>query len=150
MAQSHESLLAAKRRYREANRERLNAIQAEYYRTHAEERKAYARQYLQDHKEAARLKCKAWKSRNPEYMKKYLHDYYQRNKAKFNAYALNAYYAGKRTEINARVRKKAVDNLTDWYVRDLLKMPDAPKGLIEVKRIQMKIRRLLRNEQAKH
>ena len=150
MAQSHESLLAAKRRYREANRERLNAIQAEYYQAHKADRQEYARQYLQDHKEASRAKCKAWKARNPEYMKKYMHDYFQRNKAKFNAYASKAYYAGKRTAINARTKKKAIDQLKDWYIRDLLKLPGAPIELVEVKREQMKIRRLIRNEQAKH
>jgi len=147
MAQSHESLLAAKRRYREANRDRLNAIQSEYYQAHKAERQEYARQYLQDHKEAGRAKCKAWKARNTEYMKKYLHDYFQRNKAKFNAYALKAYYAGKRTAINARAKKKAVEQLRDWYIRDLMKFPGAPIELVEVKREQMKLKRRIKQWQ---
>lgn len=74
--------------------------------------------------------------------------YYTRNRAKCNAAARNWQEANpqKHAEATAKSNARARDLLTDGYVANKLKMnlKDVPPSLLELKRIQLQIKRHLR------
>lgn len=134
-----------KRKYRLANRERLNAVHREYYaknrlriseetridriknparykararRTYLkcrERNSRYAAQYRKTHKDHAREACKEWRKNNPEKLKKW--------------------------------KKNQIEKLSPCYVRKMiygetnLKAVDIPESLVLLKTEHLKLRR---------
>lgn len=84
---------------------------------------------------SARRKALGWKCyTSPEKKKEFRKRYYEKNREDAINYAKEA-------------RSKAISSLSDAYVSEVLGIPtkEAPPDLIEVKRIQLQIKRYLKN-----
>jgi hypothetical protein len=118
----------------------------------------YARKWYHSHKkpktDARKEYEKKWRDANRDYIRAYCRAYQKEHRLE-----LYERLKIRRREDPATHRHRALIQqrrarkiLTDSYVRLTLKMDKktAPKVLVEAKRELIKIRRLLRNEQAKH
>jgi hypothetical protein len=133
----HEKHIARAARYREKHRSEINARARQNYKDNPP-----TGERLQRKKDAE----KAWTKRNREWLNEYKRIYESLNRDRINAQRRALYWANDKKRISTRrASNKAVKELKDHYVRYLLKMENAPKELIEVKRELIKLRRLLKN-----
>ena len=119
------------RKKREANPEKYRRLglvsQQRYYETHKEEVLERLRKKREEDPEKARVTGAAWRKNNPEKFKEAQRARYAANPEKFRAAA-----------------RKASAKLTDSYVANNLVLPvaECPPELIEMKREQLKLKRL--------
>ena len=104
------------KRYREKHKERAKT----YYQAHREERKIYKKKYREDNREEIKI-----------YSKKYVED----NRERLKNY-----------------RKRRVESMSDSYIRAKLaantiaKPKDFPQALVNSKRAELKLKRLIREK----
>ena len=106
-------------------------------------RKAYCKAYY----EANKYKVKAYRESNKDNKKAYDKAYYEANK-----YKVKAYRESNKDNIkasNKAYKKVNKDNLTNQYVAHAMRLPiaDIPPELIELKRAQLKLHRLIKKKQ---
>lgn len=97
-----------------------------------------ARKKYWDNPKKANEYNKKWREKNKDkkqaIYKKSRRKYYLKNKIKILA------YSGKR-------QKKELKELPDYYIKARLKLPDAPSELIEAKKLQLKLKRIIRGRE---
>lgn len=98
--------------------------------------------------ESRREKHRDWRERNRDYVREYsrvsARKAYARNPAKFRAAAKN--YRASNLESCLEANRAYTKNLSDGYVASALRLPvsQVPGPLIEAKRVQLQIHRLLK------
>jgi hypothetical protein len=128
----------------ESRRSSCKECRNKYLKENAELIKIRKRKYREKNKDKERSDNKAW---------------YEKNKAKAQKYGREKYREktsteGGRAEYNAKSKgkyKRQSENLTDGYVRQVihrrstLKHGEIPAELVELKRVQLQIYRLIRD-----
>jgi hypothetical protein len=148
------------KKYRLKNKDRLNQKQKEYYCAnieksrkqglaryykHRDVRMAYMKKYREKNKDKLNADARADYYANYDHYRAKWKEYYKHNKEFINN--LGKKWREKNIEKLIARDKKRREELTDSYVRSQLTKRskikiDIPKELIEVKRLQIKIRRL--------
>ena len=123
-AENPERLKAYLAKYRAENPEKVKAQYVEYRSKNLERLKVYRAKYLAESMEKVRVQQAKYRSKNRERLRVYLAKYRAENPEKIKAWT-----------------DKPIVNLTDPYVRSLVKLPNPPQELIELKRIQLRIHR---------
>lgn len=110
-----------------------------HYLANREEKLALNRQWRIEHPERVRLLSKKWRKEHPEYRREVKRRYY-------------GAHPEKKREAVKRSHRRTRANLSDGYVRSVLtegsalRAADIPNELVELKRCQLKIHRLLRGQ----
>ena len=135
-----------------------------------ENRKIYDRQYRQNNKEKILQRMRDFRKNHPDKIKQYQEKYRKNNKKKIADYARqfkkdnpqkirdrNENYKKNHNDKillhNREYRKKVVENLTDGYICDLLKVSVKDimsLELIQAKRQQIKLIRTIKNQKNEH
>jgi hypothetical protein len=160
---SEETLLKAKL-YREKNKEAIAKKDMERYKNMTPEQKARRketdRKYRLANLEKKKIQEKAWRDANIDHVLARDKAYRERNKKKINA--RNKQWGIKNKEYKNQKRKEyegeQSKNLTDYHIvhkvlnskkygfQHRRKVDEIPSGLIEAKRLQLLIKRGLKNE----
>lgn len=146
--------LAYAKEYREANKDKIDAYQANYRAENAEQRREYSRQYNQDHKDEIKIKRKAYREANVEKFRERDRQYAETHKEqiakhykewrKANAERLaeynKRYRAENADEISRKRKIKDRENrkkITQYYLNKratdpLFKLSTQVRGLIRI------------------
>jgi len=161
---NHEYTKQKNKEYREKNKEKLNLCKRRYKEKNREKLRLAEKEWRKNNPEKSRERSKRYHEAHPNYKK----EYYAKNKTKLIKKVIEWQKENKERYIkrvkewkmknynawlqNERERHKTkVENLTDDYVVKLLKgegkllMKDIPKELIEAKRLQILIKREIKN-----
>lgn len=159
-------------KYAAENTEAVKEYRKKYYQANKERLTAYMREYSKNNPEKVKEMGKAWRENNPDKVLQARKNYVERNRDKIsernkqrwkNLWLTNPdqIRAKKRKEYikrrdyilayNRKVAKQAVAEISDSYVKHLLSnhvpkgmnVADIPEALIEAKRLQLKIRRMV-------
>jgi hypothetical protein len=141
---------AVKLAYAKANKDRLKEI-SRAYRT-SEHGRTQRAAYAEKNREKIYALNKKSAAKNRANARRYAAKYRAENKEKLHAY-FDTYYrcSNVREKVNARLRSLR-NNLPDHYVRTVLTQrtaldaKDIPQSLVEVKRLQIQILRMVKNE----
>lgn len=116
-----EKYRALAREWHQSNKGKSAAMRADWYARNADWAKEYARLYRLEHRERVTAKVREWREKNPDAAERY-----------------------------ARIAR---DELRESYVRrvltqdeKILQPKDIPQSLIEAKRVQLQIKRLIREK----
>lgn len=161
---NHEYTKQKNKEYREKNKEKLNLCNRRYKEKNREKLRLAEKEWRKNNPELSRERSRRYREAHPNYKK----EYYAENKSKLIKKVIKWQKENKERYIkrvkewkmknynawlqNERERHKTkVENLTDDYVVKLLKgkgkllMKDIPKELIEAKRLQILIKRQIKN-----
>jgi hypothetical protein len=128
------------KQYRQDNKERLSAYAKEYYATNKEKLREWQKEHYEASKETVLIKHKEWREANAELCKEIGKKWRAKNKEKLTQ---------QRKEYAPIWAPKRKDSLS--YAKQNLKRgtslrnKDIPKELAEVKRLQMRIQRELKD-----
>ena len=134
------------KQYREKNKDRIAAHNKEYFKT-----------YYDANKDKRNANGVAWRKANKDSVKVNNKAYYEANGDKIRAYNRDLYHSIEKTP-GRRARKAAMargqaNRLTDGYVTGLLTKngspltsKDVPQSLIELKRLELKLKRNLKEQ----
>lgn len=123
----------AKKTYYEAHKDKVKAVNAAWRAANPDRVKAVKAAWIAANPDKVRAERNAWKAANPDKVKA--------GKAAWRAANLDKYRA---------MRKTYAARLPDFLVKRYLNLKDAPPELIELKRLQVQIKReLKRQEQSK-
>ena len=123
-------IMDSHKQYRQANKEKEQETSRKYYQANKKKIKEREAQYYQANKEKFAVYSKQYRQDNRERVKEGNKRYQLANKEKIAAY-----------------NKKYRDGLEDGYVKTVLRLTNAPKSLIEAKRIHIKCLRLIKELQ---
>ena len=118
-------------------RPEIKKRRAEYFQNNKEKRKIWIKKYYYKNHEKFLEYHKNYRIKNKDHIDKYTKEYYQQPHVK------------EKMKLKGR---KVVESLTDSYVRSMIigKSPltakDIPQSLVEVKRLQLQIKRMAENE----
>ena len=133
-----------KKRYHSDIEKYRKQVLASYYK-HRVKRRTYAQQYRKENKERLNADARADYHANLEHYRGKCKKYHMNNKDKIN----EKHKKWRKLNVDKLIamNKKRVEELTDSYVRGQLRKRslikiDIPNEFIEVKRLQIKIRRL--------
>ena len=156
---SEETLLKAKL-YREKNKEIINTKDRARYQNRKETLKESNRLYRLNNLEAVNARIAKWREENKEHVLARDKAYRERNKEKINARMKK--WSKENKEYKNQKRKEYENeqskNLTDYHIvhkvlnskkygfQHRRKVDEIPKELIEAKRLQLLIKRGLKNE----
>lgn len=128
--------------YRQANKERMAAYRKSYYEEH---------KYDTDYIARDRKSTKAYYNRNKESRAVYAKQYRENNAEKDKASKRNSYVNHRdSTNFKRRFRRKC---LSDTYIKQclvvgsVLSYSDIPLSLIEAKRLELKVNRLIKEQE---
>jgi hypothetical protein len=159
-------------KYAAENTEAVKEYRKKYYQANKDRLTAYMREYCKNNPEKVKEMGKAWRENNPDKVLQARKNYVERNRDKIsernkqrwkNLWLTNPdqIRAKKREEYvrrrdyilayNRKIAKQAVAEISDAYVKHLLSnhvpkgmnVADIPEALIEAKRLQLKIRRMV-------
>jgi transposase-like protein len=136
------------------NKERYAEWRKEYTLKNKDKIAEYKREYREKNKEIIREKQKEYRLKNKDRLAKNLKEYYYKNK---DIYKENGakYYSENKVEILRKQKiyfKGQSENLTDNYISQLLtrennlSREDIPRWLIDAKRQQIKLQRIIGEE----
>ena len=153
-SQKYCSAKCIKKHKQEYNKsEKIKEYQKKYRKS--EQRKLNVKKYLKSEKYKERQKKYQQTLKYRESRKKACHKYYVNNLEKIKKYSKENYDKYKESKVRydnsekAKLKRKnysknKVIELSDGYIKNNLNMPDAPKELIEAKREQIKLLRLIK------
>lgn len=139
-------------------------IKAQYYLDNKSAILGKTQKYRRDHKGAFKIYRDKWEAKNPEYRKRYRTQWYRdlkiKNPEKYNLIQKQKYTKDKecgRTQKQSykegkrRYEQKAINQLTDTYIKKLTSFKGVPRGnipndLIEVTRMYLKIKRIIKQQ----
>ena len=142
---NREKLAEKQRKHYYANIERCRKITLASYYKHRVKRRTYAQEYRKENKERLNADARADYHANLEHYRGKCKKYHMNNKDKIKD--KNKKWRKLNVDKLTAMNKKKVEELTDSYVRGQLTKRskikiDIPQEFIEVKRLQIKIRRL--------
>ncbi len=140
-----EKVKAAFQKWLKANPEKAKATHQKWLKANPEKAKATHQKWLKANPEKAKAAAQKWKKKNPEKAKAAFQKWKKKNPKK--AKAAHQKWLKANPEKARAVVQEWISSLSDGYVRSRLglkKGDNAPPGLIEAKRLQLKISRLIR------
>jgi hypothetical protein len=137
--------------------EKQRSFARKYYAANKELVNARSVQWQLNNKEKASASCKLWKSKNKEKIKVIARKYRKQPEVKIKSNQYQREWRGRnRAHANAEANKhraKHCEELRDSYVCKTLtqnssfKVKDIPPALIELKREELKLKRLIKEKQ---
>ena len=132
------------------NRELVIQKSREYYYTNIDKIKIKAKQYKRKNKEKILLYKKEYSIENKNGIREYFKKYHLKNKEEI-LLKCKIYREVNKVKIK-KFYKDGVINLEDWYIKRLITgrsslcAADIPQELVEAKRQEMKIKRIIKGE----
>jgi hypothetical protein len=143
---------AYNKKYQEDNKEQILASRKIYYQDNKKECRQRSKKFREANIEAVCKREKLYRAANKEKAAKYAKAYYKPNKDKFLASMEK-----NKEAIKARNRilsEYAVLSLSDRYIKanitqssDVLKFKDIPQSLIEAKRLELQMKRFIKEQE---
>lgn len=108
-----------------------------------EAERRYRHKYYLDHRDEFLARASRWARANPEKLRESRKKWDSANSDKIKAYRGTKAYKEAQLNSSREYVRRGVKDLSDTYIRRVLRMKDCHRSLIEAKRIQLKIHRRL-------
>ena len=122
-AANYEKVKERSKKYYENNSEKLKESSKKYYENNSEKLKESSKKYRENNPEKVKEKAKKWKENNHEKVKKYTN------------------------KISNEMGDSYIKNKLCTITKNSLHVGDLPNELIEVKRLQIQLFRLIKNKE---
>ena len=125
------------KKYRQDNKDKIKIYSKKYREDNKDKIKIINKKYCEKNKDKIEIRHKKYREDNKDKIKIRQKKYYENNKDKL---AIG----------DSRAKKKCIEGLHDYYVKQLLiknskilKREDIPQELIEAKRLEIQIKRII-------